>query len=252
MNYQEFTKIPNRDEGCALFYKEASESKYHILLPLETIPTLQGDREELEYTYTTMSTTGKIKGRLSAQTATTDFYWHRDIVNKLLSLKDKQLDILVVLPDWQGYFARGEVSYSYNDISANDLVMGTLTITPSWIDEVHTDNVKDFCMDTAMISSAIDNSIKVSKTKPVEFEVTVDPTSATLAIAYHSASEYGSGTSSVVTATSSAVSGSTGKFKITLTAGTSATIGSTDIVKITTSANNYASDSTYIFVTIVE
>ena len=43
MKYQEFKRTPHVDEGCALFYREATDTHYHILLPLETIPSFSGD-----------------------------------------------------------------------------------------------------------------------------------------------------------------------------------------------------------------
>lgn len=247
MKYQEFSKRPHVDEGCALFYKELGDTKYHILLPLETIPTMQGEREELEYTYTTMAVTGKIQGRMSTESSSTDFYWHRDIVNKLKSLKGKQLELLVVLPSYQGYKARGEVSYSYNDITANELVTGTLTITPSWIDDTHIDDVSDIIMETATIETAIDTDIEVSKSTPLKIEgiVTYPALNVTTAIAYYSDEEYKvGGTSSVATATFA-----TGT--LTITAGSSAEIGSTEIIELAVSSAEYATDKIYIRVTIV-
>lgn len=251
MKYQEFSKRPNVDEGCALFYKEMSDSKYHILLPLETIPTMQGEREELEYSYTTMATVGKIAGRMSAESSSTDFYWHRDIVNKLKRLKGKQIDLLVVLPSYQGYKAKGEVTYSYNDITAGELVTGTITIVPSWIDDEHIDDVSDLIMETAIVESSLETDVEVSKSKALEIDnVVLYPTDATVTLAYYSDEEYKvGGTSSVVTATFT--TSETTK-KLSLTAGTSAVVGSSDIVELTITKDGYASDKTYIRVTIVE
>lgn len=249
MKYQEFSKRPNVDEGCALFYKEMGDSKYHILLPLETIPTMQGEREELEYTYTTMAVVGKVQGRMSTETSSTDFYWHRDIVNKLKSLKGKQLELLVVLPSYQGYKARGEVSYAYNDINTGELVTGTITITPSWIDETHIDDVSDLIMETALIESAIDTDVEVSKTTPKVIEnISTYPSTATCVLAYYTDDEYKvGGTSTIATGN---VTGSDKK-TLTITANSSAEVGSTEIIEIATNNEGYATDKTYIRVTIV-
>lgn len=251
MKYQEFSKTPSVDEGCALFYKEMGEEKYHILLPLETIPTMQGEREELEYSYTTMAVVGKIQGRMSTETSSTDFYWHRDIVNKLKRLKGKQLDLLVVLPSYQGYMARGEVSYSYNDITAGELVTGTVTITPSWIDETHIDDVSDLVMETATIESSLENDIEVSKTTPKTIDnIATYPATANCAIAYYTDDEYKvGGTSTVATAT---ITANDDKQTLTITASSSAEVGSTEIIEVAVSASGYATDKTYIRVTIVE
>ena len=255
MNYQEFSKKPNTDEGCGLFYKDASkgDTKYHILLPLETIPSVQGDYNEMEYGFTTMSVVGKIKGRLTLNTANTDFYWTRDITNKLKSLKGKQLDLLVVLPSWQGYRIKGEISYTYNDVGRGSLVTGSLTITPSWMDENHIDDVSEFCYDTAIITNSLEPNIEVSKSQTsglVLSDIVTEPTTATISISYYSDSEYtGTGTSSVVNVSDATASG---KHTLTFKAGTGATVGSTDIVKLKISAPNYADEEVYIRVVIVE
>lgn len=248
MNYQEFSRTPHKDEGCALFYKERSESKYHILIPLESIPTMQGNRDEIEYGYTTMPVNGLMKGRLTASTAETDFYWHRDFTNKLKSLKGKQVDLLVVLPSWQGYFATGEISYSYNEVTRGDLVKGTISITPSWIDETHTDNVLDFCEETANITSALDPDMTLSlatyKTSGYSIAVEKYPSTASLAFSYESKEDYKtSGVSDIVTA----AVGSDGK-SITITP---KAVG-TDIIKISISATKYATWDSYIAVKVIE
>lgn len=245
MNYQEFSRVPHKDEGCALFYKEHSESKYHILIPLEEIPTMQGDRDEIEYGYTTMAVNGVMKGRLTATTAETDFYWHRDFTNKLKTLKGKQIDLLVVLPSWQGYFARGEVSYSYNNVTRGELVKGTISITPSWIDDTHTDNVLDFCQETANITSAFDTELTISladyKTNGYSFAIEKYPTTATITFAYESQENYkASGVSTILGAT----------FESDAIKITPKTTG-TEIIKASISASGFATWDTYFAVKVV-
>lgn len=245
MKYQEFSQTPHLDEGCALFYKEAGESKYHILLPLENIPAFVSDFDEVEYGYTTMKVNGLIKGRKNASSGETDFYWTRDFANKLKSLKGKSYDMLVVLPSWQGYLLRAEIDYSYNEISRNDLVTGTLSITPNWVDDTHIDDVRDLCMETAIIDKEIDTELTLSKTtygiSGFSMPISTYPASGTtLEFSYFSQSYVGSTASDIVK-----IEQETTNLKITpLKAGY-------DIIKIKTTATGYGYWETYIAVEVV-
>ena len=252
MKYQEFKRTPHVDEGCALFYREATDTHYHILLPLETIPAFSGDVEEIEYGYTTMSARGLINGRRSLNSSDNDFYWVRDFTNKLKALKGKQLDLLVILPDYQGYKLRGEVSYTYNEITVNDLVTGTMTITPSWMDDNHIDDVSDLIQETATIEE-VDPIINISAsefgTSGYTLNLTTDPvTGITGEVSYHSTAYKSGETSTIATATF--VAGSDENSKSTLTI--KPLKAGREIIKIKTSASGYASWETYITVNVEE
>ena len=110
MRYQEFFKKPYIDEGCALFFRTKEESKFHLFIPLETIPAIVGDQDEVDYGYTTMAINGTIAGRKSTASAEEDFYWIEDYTNRLKEYSGQELDFLVILPDYQGYFFRGTIT----------------------------------------------------------------------------------------------------------------------------------------------
>lgn len=255
MKYQEFSKTPVLDLGCGLFYRDPNvgETKYHLLAPLEEVPAFQGEYDEVEYGYTTMSITGKIRGRLSLEKQSTDFYWNRDLTNKFKTLLNKQLDFLVVLPSYQGYRLRGELTYKYNAISRNELVKGSITIIPSWMDETHVDDVSEFVEDTAFITTSIDNELEVSKTSPLVIDnVITEPTTATLTAAYYTGSEYKEGQTSQICTCSITTGTESDTHKLTFTAGSSAIVGKTEIVEIAVKASGYACEKHYFHVKIVE
>lgn len=254
MKYQEFKRTPHLDEGCALFYRDGTEAngKYHILLPLETIPSFSGDVEEIEYGYTTMASNGLLKGRRSLNSSENDFYWIRDFTNKLLSLKGKQLDLLVILPDYQGYKLRGEVSYRANEITTNELATGTMTITPSWMDEDHIDDVSDLIQETATIvdiDPIINLSLSEFSTTGYVLNLTTEPFTGVTGEVSYSSQGYSSGAaSSFVTATFTPVAGTVTKTTLTIKP---LEVGR-EIVKIKTSATDCASWETYITINITE
>lgn len=247
MKYQEFKRTPHLDEGCALFYRDsvAGDTLFHILLPLDTIPAFSGEVEEIEYGYTTMDSMGKIRGRKSLNETESEFYWVRDFANKLKSLKGRQLELLVILPDYMGYRLRGEIDYTYNEIVINELATGTMSITPSWMDTEHIDDVSDLIQETAtideidpIINISIDDTPETGKVIPIS----TNPLSGvTATFAYQSKSYATSGTSEIVE-----VKYDTNGTKLTIKP---LELGR-EIVKITTSAENCASWDTYITVEV--
>ena len=249
MNYQEFYRKAHTDEGCALFYKVGTDTKYHILIPLDTIPSFSGDVEEIDYGYTTMASNGVLKGRKSLNSSETDFYWVRDFTNKLKDLKGKLLEFLIVLPDYQGYRLRGEIDYDYNEISRNDSVTGTLTITPSWKEDTHIDDVSDLIQETATIED-IDPIVELSLTENSAgktLNIPTDPVSGvTATIRYGSLSYFGTDESAVAGVTFTPASGNDAKATLKIMPKTKGR----EIVKITTSATDYASWDTYITVIV--
>ena len=255
MKYQEFSKTPLLDLGCGLFYRDSSagDKKYHILAPLEEVPSFQGEKEEIEYGYTTLSVTGKIEGRLSLEKQSTDFYWNRDLTNKFKSLAGKQLEFLIVLPNYQGYRVRGTLSYKYNNVARNELVKGTLTITPSWMDENHIDDVSEFIEDTAFIETALDSELEVSKSEPLVIDsVVTTPSTATIAVAYYTGKEYKAGETSSICTCVSAAGTESGTKKLTFTAGASSKAGQSEIVELSISADGYATEKQYFYVRIID
>lgn len=244
MKYQEFKRTPHLEEGCALFYRDSlnGDTLFHILLPLETIPSFSGETEEIEYGYTTMETTGKINGRKSLNKSENDFYWVRDFVNKLKSLRKRQIDLLVILPDYMGYRLRAEIDYTYNEIVLNELATGTMSITPSWMDSEHIDDVSDLIQETATIDE-IEPIINVKLSEDSagkKIPISTNPVSGvTSTISYQSKNYTGSEPSEVAIA----------EITESILTITPKKVGR-EIVKIKTSAADCASWETYITINV--
>ena len=49
--------------GSALLYKEANEPKYHLLLPLETVPTVSGSVDSFDFDILTCPSKGQVEGK---------------------------------------------------------------------------------------------------------------------------------------------------------------------------------------------
>lgn len=245
MKYQEFKRTPHLDEGCALFYRDGADTKFHILLPLETIPAFSGDVEEIEYGYTTMASNGLVKGRKSLNSSENDFYWVRDFSNKLESLKGKQIDLLVILPDYQGFRLRGEISYTYNEITVNELATGSMTITPSWMNEELIDDVSDLIQATATIEE-INPIINVSLSQEsagITLNIVTDPIAGVTGTITYSSLGY------ITNETGSEIA--TATFTVSTLTITPKKKGR-EIVKITTSATGCASWDTYVTINVLD
>ena len=81
-NFKYCDKRVIRGKNSALLYRENGEKKFHILIPLETIPSVFGATESLEYNLLSCDTPGSIEGDETLEQQEREFMWHRDNVRK--------------------------------------------------------------------------------------------------------------------------------------------------------------------------
>lgn len=158
--YEEFND--NRVQagiGCALYYKNES-GKYSLFIPLETVPSVAGSPEAIEYDVTTSSTKGKIEGKTTLEEKETDIYNHRDNMKRLESFKGKTLEFLKVLPDYSGEKFTGKVSFSSQDSTSGEVEKATMKITPSSYQGV-VENCYDIIQQTCHFISPIDAVVEL-------------------------------------------------------------------------------------------
>ena len=168
--------------GCALYYKN-STGKYSLFIPLETVPSVAGNPESIEYDVTTSSTKGKIPGKVTLEEKETDIYNHRDNMRRLESFKDKTLEFLKVLPDYSGEKFTGKVSFSSQDSTSGEVEKATMKITPSSYQGI-VENCFDLIQPTCHFTTPIESVIYLSATdkKAQVINVGVEPASGTVEV----------------------------------------------------------------------
>lgn len=224
--------------GSALLYRDAQagDTKYHLLLPLETVPAVNGSVDTFEFDLLTCPTKGQVEGKESLDQKDVEFLWHRDNVKRLESLQGRVIDFLAVYGDMTGRKFSGTIKVRPNDATA-DVHRGTFTITPISASITTIDDVSSIIQDTVSFASTIPAKLEISvtATTPASVECLLDPTTADFTV---------SSSSSAITATKG-----TGAF--TVAKGTSAQVGDTAIITVTATASEMASWTTTMLVEVV-
>ena len=225
--------------GSALLYKDATETLYHILLPLETAPTVFGSVDTFDYDLLTCKTKGKVEGKETLDQKDVEFMWHRDNVRRLEELQGKVLDFMVVYQDFTARTFSGTIKVRPNDAGA-DIMKGTFTITPSSASTVTLLDCRDLIQDTVVFANTIPDSLVIGTTAQ-SVEVATDP--AKIESTIEATCDNSNFKVEVVDATATA------NAKVTISKSTDAEAGKQyGIVTITAKATGYASWTTSIAV----
>lgn len=222
--------------GSALLYRDAQagDSLYHLLLPLETVPAVNGSVDTFEFDLLTCPTKGQVEGKESLDQKDVEFLWHRDNVKRLEKLQGRVIDFLAVYGDLTGRKFSGTIKVRPND-ATGDIHRGTFTITPISASITTIDDVSSFIQDTVSFASTIPAKLEISSTAEVSVECLLDPTSGTIA----------------VSSSSTAITATTGNGAFTVKKGTSAKVGDTAIITIKATASGMASWETSMLVEVV-
>ena len=166
--------------GSALLYRDATagDTKYHLLLPLETVPAVNGSVDTFEFDLLTCPSKGSVEGKESLDQKDVEFLWHRDNVKRLESLQGRVIDFLAVYGDMTGRKFSGTIKVRPNDVS-NDIARGTFTITPISASITTVEDVSDFIQDTVAFASTIPAEIEVVVGTPYVLPCELDPTENT-------------------------------------------------------------------------
>lgn len=177
-------KRPVSGYGGALCYVDPSNSedadlKYHILIPLESLPAVTGSTDSFEYDLLNSPSKGKVQGKGSLEDTDLEFLWHRDNVRRLESLQGRSIDFMIVYPDFTARKFTGTIKVRPNEIS-NDVAKGTITITPITASETTILDCRKDLKDTVAITSNIDDYVDLNGTASQVIAIATDPTDATI------------------------------------------------------------------------
>lgn len=216
--------------GSALLYKEANETLYHIVTPLESVPTVSGSVDTFDFDILTCPSKGQVEGKESLDQVEVDFLWHRDNIARLESLQGRVLDFMAVYQDFTARTFTGTIKIRPQEAGA-DIMRGTFTITPMSASTTTILDARDLIQDTVMFTNAIDDHIVMSENS-YDVVVKTNPSTANVS----------------VTSNNSDFSGAYSEGKVTINYTGDGDTKAYAIITITATAENHASWSTTIAV----
>lgn len=225
--------------GGAWMYRDPSlgETLYHILIPVTTVPFVNGSVDTSEYDSLNCRTKGMVEGKENLEQKDVDFLWHRDNIKRLESLQGRMIEFLSLDKNYNGRTYSGTLKVRPQDFN-NEINMGTVTITPASSTDKTIFNCLDLMQDTVWFASEIPDKKyldSANTSTSVTLDAKVDTEGANVAITF----DEGASTSDVVTAT-----WSTGTLSLTAKAK-----GST-VVNLTATKEGMASWTTTILVIV--
>lgn len=216
--------------GSALLYKEGNEDKYHLLLPLETVPTVSGSTDTFDFDILTCPSKGQVEGKESLDQVEVDFLWHRDNVARLEALQGKVLDFMAVYQDFTARKFTGTIKVRPQEAGA-DIMRGTFTITPMSASTTTLPDARPLIKDTVTFTNSIEAKVVMTENS-YDVVVKTDPEGANI----------------VVTSDNEKFSGQYSGGKVTINYTGEGLEKEYAILTLTASAENYASWSTTIAV----
>lgn len=216
--------------GSALLYKEANETLYHIVTPLESVPAVSGSVDTFDFDILTCPSKGQVEGKESLDQVEVDFLWHRDNITRLESLQGRVLDFMAVYQDFTARTFTGTIKVRPQE-AGTDIMRGTFTITPMSASTTTILDARDLIQDTVMFTNAIDDHIVLSENS---YDVVVKTNPATANVS--------------VTSNNSDFTGVYSDGKVTINYVGDGEAKAYAILTITATAENYASWSTTIAV----
>lgn len=223
--------------GTALCYRLSSETKYHILAPVESLPAVFGTPDTIEYSSTTNRNVTNVMGKNSTETVEINLPYNLDYIAICDNINDLEVNFAYIdLDDFSGQEFTGKPRYHLADVGTSDIKTIVLSIAVTNANEYITEDLYDSFQDTISILSPIPASIELSAkdTTGTTINIITDPSDATLTVSSNNTGvliEKGSG-------------------NVTIKASSSAEAGSA-IVTIVATKDNYAPNQRRIKVLVV-
>lgn len=224
--------------GTALCYRLSSETKYHILAPVESLPAVFGTPDTIEYSSTTNRNVTNVMGKNSTETVEINLPYNLDYIAICDNINDLEVNFAYIdLDDFSGQEFTGKPRYHLADVGTSDIKTIVLSIAVTNANEYITEDLYDIFQDTVSILSPIPASIELSSTDTTGITINflTDPSDATLTVSSNNPT---------------GVLVEKGSKNITIKAGSSATSGSA-IVTIMATKDGYAPNQRKIKVLVV-
>ena len=165
-NWQEFKEHSVRSGlGTALCVMLPSESKYHILSAVESLPAVFGSPETLEYSTTTNMSITNIQGKNSTENVEINIPYNLDnitLCNKIKGVKSKYA--YIDLDDFSGQEFIATASYHLAEIGTDSVKTIVLVLTVSSAEENITKDLYDLYMDTVTFDDNVPSVVRLKGT----------------------------------------------------------------------------------------
>ena len=169
--------------GTALCYMLPSESKYHILAPVESLPAVFGSPNTIEYSTTTNWSITNVRGKNTTENVEVNIAYNLDNIAIAEKIKGKKVRYAYVdLDDFTAQEFVAEASYHIAEIGTDGIKTIVLSLAVSSAEESITEDVYDIFMDTITFEDTIPSVVRLdlSTTEETTIKVACEPSSATI------------------------------------------------------------------------
>lgn len=177
-NWQEFKEHSVRSGiGTALCVMLPSESKYHILSAVESLPAVFGSPNNLEYSTTTNMSVTNVPGKNTTENIEINIPYNIDnisLCNKIKRVKCKYA--YIDLDDFSGQEFTAEASYHLAEIGTDSIKTIVLVLTVFNAEEEITKDLYDLFMDTIIFDDNIPSVVRVGIASTEDIVVSTNPT----------------------------------------------------------------------------
>lgn len=184
-NWQEFKEHSVRSGlGTALCVMLPTETKYHILSAVESLPAVFGSPNTIEYSTTTNMNVTNIPGKNSTENIEINIPYNIDnisLCNKIKGVKCKYA--YIDLDDFSGQEFIAEARYHMGEVGTDSVKTIVITLTVFSAEEDITTDLYDLYMDTVVFDDTIPSVVRLSTTGEntmSSLPIVCNPSSATL------------------------------------------------------------------------
>lgn len=148
--------------GTALCYMLPSESKYHILSAVESLPAVFGSPNTIEFSSTTNWNITNVRGKNTTENIEINIPYNLDNIAICEAIKGLKVKYAYIdLDDFTAQEFAGEASYHIAEIGSDSIKMIVLTISVSSAEESITEDVYDLFMDTVAFDENIPSVVRL-------------------------------------------------------------------------------------------
>lgn len=169
--------------GTALCVMKPDEEKYHILSAVESIPSVFGTPNMIEFSSTTNMSITNVKGKNSVETPEFTLPYNIDNIVLLEEIKGITCKFAIIdLDDYSGVTFVGEVSYRLNEIGTDSIKTLTMSVAVSEANEGIELDLYDLFQDTVAFETTLPFVVEVAVSGTKTFKIATTPSTAAVAV----------------------------------------------------------------------
>lgn len=160
--------------GWGLCYMKQNETKYHVLVPVESLPEIYSAPNTIEYSSTTNKKISSVPGKVSVNDIDIPVPYNLDVRNALEEINGKEIAFAYIdLEKFMGVTFVGIPTYRLSEIATDNIATITLNLkVVSASDGILTD-LYDLYEDTISFNDNLPTIVELSSTVEDEKKVTL-------------------------------------------------------------------------------